>query len=1014
MDPFSAGIITGVIANSLTAFVTYIGRKRKEILDKEQELQQILKNDTSLAPILDKATVLIAKTAKFKDKYQAERLKLFLISPEVSAIVRQIYATQLNLDQNGLSLESILAAFQASFFLYVGDSDPEQNLTELAKILFNTLLESCKRALEISIENGTLSAHEAMSAFRHRLIIDEIATVQKNLALISTKNKLDLQAIIEFEEKYRQQVCSRHGYIVPPHFDAARKLPVDTLYVSPDLASTPTRKGKDPILLKLPDFLASIYRVVLLGNPGGGKSTLTLKLCHDLAAKYSQRLLAGRQVTPILVVLRDYGIEKKVHNYSILQFIEATANSTYQVSSPPRAFEYMLLNGRVVVIFDGLDELLDTSYRQEISSDIESFCNLYPSVPVLVTSRKVGYEQAPLDEKKFEVFRLTDFNEEQVREYARKWFAADIDLTPEQQKQKATAFIRESQIVSDLRTNPLMLALMCNLYRGEHYIPRNRPDVYEKCAMMLFERWDKGRGINVSLPFEAHISPAMKYLAYWIYANETLQGGVTEERLVRKATEYLCPRRFEDIDEAQHAAREFINFCSGRAWVFTDTGMTKQNERLYQFTHRTFLEYFTAAHLVRTHVTPDKLGEILQPRITKREWDVVAQLAFQIQNKNVEGAGDELLTCIIKQALAIESDEKWNLLSFAGRCLEFLVPSPKVIRNITATCVESCLEWGIKQVEEGKAYFNPHENKFYHDSFSKEGLTDLFYAATENRPTIADSLEKLLVEYVNGHKEKKSVLALEMGLNLTWYLHRPSIYRLPQREVIKFWENIQERIFDACIHRVKELYPNNFSLCINSFWRGKLSINDLVNWYGINGIFHYCSYVLFPNHWSTSVADYLITLVLTPEEDLQQVDRYLPHLKDIGRILPSFPTPWTQEHEFVNRYIDQMEVPKYISIDNNIKKKLSSNPDALFGAFILFAIVLETIVRNKPEIIEQHSKTETTAPFYNYPIRWVLLLARVEPENVEKVQDEIESCGFTVEQQNLVWQWIRHEINFVS
>ena len=32
------------------------------------------------------------------------------------------------------------------------------------------------------------------------------------------------------------------------------------------------------------------------------------------------------------------------------------------------------------------------------------------------------------------------------------------------------------------------------------------------------------------------------------------------------------------------------------------------------------------------------------PRIIKGEWDVVAQLAIQVINKNVEGAGDKILT----------------------------------------------------------------------------------------------------------------------------------------------------------------------------------------------------------------------------------------------------------------------------------------------------------------------------------------------------------------------------------
>ena len=168
----------------------------------------------------------------------------------------------------------------------------------------------------------------------------------------------------------------------------------------------------------------------------------------------------------------------------------------------------------------------------------------------MVTSRKVGYEQAPLDHETFELFHIAPFDETQVNEYIRKWFAADEEMPQAQREEKAEAFLKESRSVPDLRSNPLMLALLCNIYRGENYIPRNRPDVYEKCALMLFEKWDKSRGIYVPLPFEVHVRPAMMHLAHWIYSNETLQGGVTEAALIGETTCYLCPRRYEDLDEA--------------------------------------------------------------------------------------------------------------------------------------------------------------------------------------------------------------------------------------------------------------------------------------------------------------------------------------------------------------------------------------------------------------------------------------------------------------------------------
>jgi hypothetical protein len=58
---------------------------------------------------------------------------------------------------------------------------------------------------------------------------------------------------------------------------------------------------------------------------------------------------------------------------------------------------------------------------------------------------------------------------------------------------------------------------------------------------------------------------------------------------------------------------------------FYECSKDKTNEELYQFTHRTFLQYFTAFHLVRIHATTDKLAEFLLPKIEQREWDRIAK-----------------------------------------------------------------------------------------------------------------------------------------------------------------------------------------------------------------------------------------------------------------------------------------------------------------------------------------------------------------------------------------------------
>jgi predicted NACHT family NTPase len=465
--------------------------------------------------------------------------------------------------------------------------------------------------------------------------------------------------------------------------------------VSPFIAGPTKREKEDHVPTQsLQEFLHGLGRTVLLGQPGGGKSTLALKICHELATKYTSRPVAGRLLTPVLVILRDYAVSKTTQSGSLLDFIEASARAHYTFGVPPEgAFEYLLTNGSLLVIFDGLDELLETSRRQEVSDDVEAFSTRFPSTPILVTSREVGYDQAPLDEERFAQYRLAPFVESQVSDYARKWFAADPDLLEAQKTERAESFIRDSSLVSDLRSNPLMLSLMCSIYRGENYIPRNRPDVCEKCTLMLFEQWDRSRAIDVSLAIEYHLFPAMQFLAHWIYSTPSLQGGVTEEQLVRKAADYLVPRRFDDREEADAAAREFIEFCHGRAWVFTDTGTTPSGDDLYQFTHRTFLEYFTAKWLVHDADDVSSLLNELRPHILKEEWDVVAQLAYQIMAKSRERAGDELLISLMENVARMRRSQRSNVLSFCGRALEFMVPSPSVTREITRSLWEETLKW---------------------------------------------------------------------------------------------------------------------------------------------------------------------------------------------------------------------------------------------------------------------------------------------------------------------------------
>jgi hypothetical protein len=989
--------IIGVVSNVLTMFLVSPFSKGEA-------------KNVSLGAMIRNAIEEMADTFEWTGTPRMEEVCLFLATPEVESVLRQMFSTKLvgNTDDTITSIRrEFISLFARHFEL------SRQQVSASTGQLFSLLLESSDRALGAAIDNGVLAGHEALSVVRYRQLHDEIAAVQRNLAFLTSRHIPSVRKILAFEEKYRSQVAERHERITPPNFDSARKVPIDDIYVSPEFVEfrKATEDSRDPAnkTLTLSTFFLQIYRAVLLGNPGGGKSTLKDKLCFDLASRYEERPLAGRTLTPVPVILRDYGSEKKLRSCSILQFIESTANSSYQVQAPKGAFEYLLLNGRVIVIFDGLDELLDTSYRQSITADVESFCNLYPSVPILVTSREVGYEQAPLDEKKFVAYKLAPFNDSQIAEYVTKWFIADTDLTRPQRQQKTQSFLRESSIVPDLRSNPLMLALMCNIYRGENYIPQNRPDLYEKCAVMLFERWDKNRGIIVPLPFEAHIKPAMMFLAHWIYTHDSLQSGVDEGSLINKTADYLLDRRYDDRDEAELAAREFIEFCKGRAWVFTDTGAG-----LYQFTHRTFLEYFTAFHLVRRYSTPSGLLEVLIERISKREWDIVAQLSIQLLNKHSEGAGDEILSVLANSAdrAQVTDIQSWNLLNFACRCLNFIVPSSTVRRLITTVCLDRCLKLGRSRLTQSTR--DDPDRLAPNEEALQSSLGALLSIFSENQATIAKVVEEWLVNKLGSVVDTDASLAIELLFYLPYAIEYPH-YEYPNPDRRAFWRDFSERVFEANRSRVDKINKEDWIICNIGFWRGEIDIVDFIKWYGIEGAFCTIPYRIFPMPWPP--ARQLLGTVLNGrpyqayESKRDLIEYSSQQLDKLGSLLLHTPPPWLQgsQEEFI-------ELLPYIFQRHYVgsKETLRLGGNTVFGGFAVLAAGLEVAsLRERKLGAELMTAIENSDAIICDLMRWSLL-ARFAPVDEASYISELNKIPFSEEQRAFVIKWIRREINTVN
>ncbi|MBS1826768.1 MAG: NACHT domain-containing protein [Acidobacteria bacterium] len=906
------------------------------------------------------------------------RLKKFLESPEVVGIASSVFATASTIPAASRSYAQAALALKTSLARFMDTK--EELVAEIADQYLNALVACVEASLRNAIEKGCLPAHEAMSAARHNELYAQIRNLERVVILLAEKSDLDVAKILEFEEKYRDQVGKRQSRLRPAHLDSGRTVHIDELFVQPRLSEKKRMPSAGPKAVELSDLLAVLNRSVVLGNPGGGKSTLAAKVCCDLSSQYSSARVSGRGVTPSVVVLRDYGTELKKDRCSIVDFMERDCESSYQLKPPPHAFEYLLTAGRLMVIFDGLDELLDTSFRREVTANVESFCNLYASVPVLVTSRVVGYDQAPLPEEVFACYELAPFDASQVSNYSKKWFCF-VEEDEKRGKELAASFLAESESVADLRSNPLLLGLMCNLYRSEKYIPQNRPDLYEKCAVMLFERWDRSRGIKKQLPFEAHLRPAMEDLAFWIYSDDNLRSGVHEEKLVDRATSFLLMHRFDDPIEAKAGAKEFVEYCTGRAWVFSDVGTDPNGERIFQFTHRTFLEYFAAQHLVSLNPTPDRLLAVLRPRIIRKEWDVVVQLAFQRQSKQVLGAADQLLLDLIPSSGEPLSN-RLNIASFVASSLKFLVPSPKARPAIVEYCLQTWCECILSRES------SDHETVLGH----------LLTVHEENREAVARGIEKCCsTSFLNGPESEQHLWAL-----LAFDVLAPFMGQLNVDANVKaYWREFSRRAIEQFKVEILRIGMGKPIIMMHSLHQGLVSVKECVKQHGISFILSMYRF----QHWGAFFSPLGMAYVIAylSKRESSESQEYELALEQLEECLATTPPPWHPGKRFLHEFGQH----RFVAYgEESLLPPPEASKAAVSAALVLLAV--EEELRGGDETLP------VGGPMKLIPADWSTILSGPSQPEKHFALAALDRVMSTSRLKPLMEDWIRGKVKLVS
>jgi hypothetical protein len=988
-----AEIIVGLVVNALTE----VSKSTLTAARARSTARRVFHSPDQLEP--DKMRQAVALKAATIDELStlkvAKAIAEFLRSNTALQIVQQLYSVKLA-GVEPTYLPSIRQSYHTYFGLLTQDAVDEH----LRERIFRVISDCCDTALTLSVPKADSSTNAPIALARQRLMLEHLRAIEHNLSFLAYQTRSSLADLQEWQQTYLKQLAVHFEAITPPAIQGARRVPIDELYVAPRFQALATRELKassPPVTLER--FEAVVGRTVVLGSPGAGKSTLTRKLCYDIASRKSTSLLAQKALVPLLVVLRDYAKRKREERCSIYKFVEDEINTNLLIEVPNGALDFLIDSGAALFIFDGLDELIDPMDREKVTADVEAFCNLHPTVPVLVTSRRVGYEEAPLNRRKFEVYHLGEFDERQVREYAHKWFSSDPDFNARQKKDLPTAFIRDSDLVRDLRSNPLLLSLMCTIYKAEHYIPRNRPEVYDKCARMLFEQWDKSRGI-LSVPLtEVDLDFALSFIANWIYTSEDLPAGVTKNQLVAKTSEFLRTW-IEDEFRAYRTAESFIDFCTGRAWVLTDVGSTG-SERLYQFTHRTFLEYYTASYLVRSEKTPDMLARSLARLVSEdaSKWLVISQLAHQIKSRHLLGAADEMVGVLLEIAKKSTGIERLVLLQFVAECLEYIRLTPKSVRAVVTSCLSGVIESGAKVLASDRRARLSEEVRRVNGQIV-QAITN---SSSDNWAVACEQMALLISSGLRETDSARSAIVIDLMGSVAPgpYPNQKSCTRLD--EVLSQSDTEIDRISRASRYAA-----------VMALREGFISPSEAVAWHGRRAIFEPRASVI--QSWtSMSYAEEIMLLSLVPSLMGRSSDpKYSSQIEAVGKLLESWESEWVGA-SILRRISSLQFLAEYhrIAIDQTDETlpPLVQSPTAKFTGIILACSALEAIaMRDRDRAIFLSVQLGESGE--DYGLLRSLVSARLTDRAKWPTKLE-ELTPFSERQRFILTAWAEGRINFV-
>jgi len=234
-----------------------------------------------------------------------------------------------------------------------------------------------------------------------------------------------------------------------------------------DEAQKPLPKGTN--VISIFDQLGERRMLLILGEPGAGKTTTLLELTRNFVNRAEQGL---DYRIPVVFNLSSWAGKKQPIGYWLVEEL----NSKYQV--PKSIGADWVEKQELLLLLDGLDEV-KAEHRESCVAALNDFHQNY-APEMVICSRIKDYEQLSNRLNFQSAVYLKPLTPEQIRHYLG---SINADLTG------LRALIKGDMALQELAKSPLMLNIMVLAYQGVAVEDLPRTEIIEERRKQLFDAY---------------------------------------------------------------------------------------------------------------------------------------------------------------------------------------------------------------------------------------------------------------------------------------------------------------------------------------------------------------------------------------------------------------------------------------------------------------------------------------------------------------------------------------------